>query len=98
MDDYLAIVTLAFGEIIKNVINVLYIAKDENGFHFAISDGNKICVKCEDGIWLINGAKGIAKIPHLSSFTAGVIMILVILFIVYNFGKFQNRPCSHGDP
>ena len=82
--DYLAIVTLAFGEIIKNVINVLYIAKDENGFHFAISDGNKIDLS-EDGIWLINGAKGIAKIPHLSSFTAGVIMILVILFIVYNF-------------
>ena len=68
--DYLAIVTLAFGEIIKNVINVLYIAKDENGFHFAISDGNKIELS-EDGIWLINGAKGIAKIPHLS--------------IVYNF-------------
>ena len=65
-------------------INVLYIAKDENGFHFAISDGNKIELS-EDGIWLINGAKGIAKIPHLSSFTAGVIMILVILFIVYNF-------------
>ena len=82
--DYLAIVTLAFGEIIKNVINVLYIAKDENGFHFAISDGNKIELS-EDGIWLINGAKGIAKIPHLSSFTASVIMILVILFIVYNF-------------
>ena len=82
--DYLAIVTLAFGEIIKNVINVLYIAKDENGFHFAISDGNKIELS-EDGIWVINGAKGIAKIPHLSSFTAGVIMILVILFIVYNF-------------
>ena len=82
--DYLAIVTLAFGDIIKNVINVLYIAKDENGFHFAISDGNKIELS-EDGIWLINGAKGIAKIPHLSSFTAGVIMILVILFIVYNF-------------
>ena len=47
------------GEIIKNVINVLYIAKDENGFHFAISDGNKIELS-EDGIWLINGAKGIA--------------------------------------
>ena len=27
--DYLAIVTLAFGEIIKNIINVLYIAKTE---------------------------------------------------------------------
>lgn len=31
--DYLAIVTLAFGEIIKNVINVLYVGKDENGLH-----------------------------------------------------------------
>lgn len=82
--DYLAIVTLAFGEIIKNVINVLYIAKDTDGFHFAISNGNAIKLS-DEGEWLINGAKGIAKIPHLSSFTAGVIMILVILFIVYNF-------------
>ena len=29
--DYLAIVTLAFGEIIKNLVNVLYIGKDSNG-------------------------------------------------------------------
>lgn len=32
--DYLAIVTLAFGEIIKNLINVLYVGKDGRGFHF----------------------------------------------------------------
>ena len=38
----------------------------------------------DEGEWLINGAKGIAKIPHLSSFTAGVIMILICLFIVYH--------------
>ncbi len=35
--DYLAIVTLAFGEIIKNLINVLYIGVDENGLHVATS-------------------------------------------------------------
>ena len=58
--DYLAIVTLAFGEIIKNVINVLYIAKDTDGFHFAISNGNAIKLS-DEGEWLINGAKGIAK-------------------------------------
>lgn len=81
--DYLAIVTLAFGEIIKNIINVLYIARDGEGFHFAISNGNAIKL-AEDGTWLINGAKGIAKIPHLSSFTAGIILILVALFVVYN--------------
>lgn len=81
--DYLAIVTLAFGEIIKNIINVLYIAKDVDGFHFAISNGNEIKLS-DEGIWLINGAKGITRIPHLSSFTAGVILILVALFVVYN--------------
>ena len=99
--DYLAIVTLAFGEIIKNLINILYVGFDENGlhvatkaanlniakggsgFHFAISNGNAIDL-ADDGVWLINGAKGIAKIPHLSSFTAGVILILISLFVVYN--------------
>lgn len=81
--DYLAIVTLAFGEIIKNIINVLYIAKDVDGFHFAISDGNAIKLS-EEGTWMINGAKGITRIPYLSSFTAGVIIILIALIVVYN--------------
>ena len=38
--DYLAIVTLAFGEIIKNLVNVLYIGKDSQGLHFSIKDVN----------------------------------------------------------
>ena len=33
--DYLAIVTLAFGEIIKNLLNALYLGIDENGLHWA---------------------------------------------------------------
>ncbi len=36
--DYLAIVTLAFGEIIKNLINVLYIGVDDKGLHVATKD------------------------------------------------------------
>ena len=79
--DYLAIVTLAFGEIIKNIINVLYIGKDGRGFHFSLSTPVELE---EDGLWLINGAKGIAKISRLSSFTIGVILILICLFVVYN--------------
>ena len=35
--DYLAIVTLAFGEIIKNVVNNIYLVKDVNGLHMALS-------------------------------------------------------------
>jgi branched-chain amino acid transport system permease protein len=81
--DYLAIVTLAFGEIIKNIINVLYVAEDGSGFHFAISNAENIDLD-DTGVWYINGAKGISKIPHLSSFTIGVIMIVITLLVVYN--------------
>jgi branched-chain amino acid transport system permease protein len=81
--DYLAIVTLAFGEIIKNIINVLYVAEDGSGFHFAISNAENIELD-ESGVWYINGAKGISKIPHLSSFTIGVVLIIIALLVVYN--------------
>lgn len=32
--DYLAIVTLAFGEIIKNIVTCMYVGVDEAGLHF----------------------------------------------------------------
>ena len=35
--DYLAIVTLAFGEIIKDIINCLLVGWDENGLHIALN-------------------------------------------------------------
>lgn len=35
--DYLAIVTLAFGEIMKNIVGNLYVGTDSQGFHMAIS-------------------------------------------------------------
>ena len=38
--DYLAIVTLAFGEIIKNLINILYVGVDDKGRHVATSAAN----------------------------------------------------------
>jgi len=40
--DYLAIVTLAFGEIIKNVMNILFIGKDSAGFHFSTKDSRSL--------------------------------------------------------
>ncbi len=81
--DYLAIVTLAFGEIIKNIVNVLYVAKDGNGFHFALSDANDMEL-LDDGKFIIDGAKGIAHIPHLSTFTIGVVLIILALLVVFN--------------
>lgn len=81
--DYLAIVTLAFGEIIKNIVNILFIGKDKNGFHFSTKD--MISLNMEpDGVVLVNGPQGITGTPKDSTFTIGVILILITLFIVLN--------------
>lgn len=80
--DYLAIVTLAFGEIIKNLINVLYIGFDENGLHVSIL--SQSFTLAEGGSMIISGPMGVSDVQKLSSFTAGVLLILVTLFIVLN--------------
>ncbi|MDY3250076.1 MAG: branched-chain amino acid ABC transporter permease [Candidatus Choladocola sp.] len=81
--DYLAIVTLAFGEIIKNVVNVFYIGMDSNGFHFSMKDQFSLNMEA-DGVVILNGPQGITGTPKDSTFIAGIILILITLFIVLN--------------
>ena len=81
--DYLAIVTLAFGEIIKNVINVLYVGRDSNGFHFSMKDFMSLNME-PDGKVLINGAQGITGTPNDSNFTIAAILLVLTLLIVLN--------------
>ncbi|MGN0483158.1 MAG: branched-chain amino acid ABC transporter permease [Lachnospiraceae bacterium] len=79
--DYLAIVTLAFGEIIKGIINVLYVGKDQSGLHIALLSDKHLKMD-ETGTMLIDGAKGITGTPHVSTFTIGMILLLLTLIIV----------------
>lgn len=84
--DYLAIVTLGFGEIIKNIINVLYIGKDSKGLHFSLADSLSLNLE-ENGEVIINGAQGITGTPKDSTFTIGVVLILITLAVVLNLVK-----------
>lgn len=80
--DYLAIVTLAFGEIIKSIFNNLYVGVDSHGFHFSLlSDKTNLA---EGGKLIISGPMGIGGIQKISTFTAGVLLVLVTLFVVFN--------------
>ncbi|MBP3470548.1 MAG: branched-chain amino acid ABC transporter permease [Lachnospiraceae bacterium] len=81
--DYLAIVTLAFGEIIKNVVNVIYLGKDANGLHISTKDTTSLAMET-DGVVIIKGPQGISGMPSDANFTIGVILILLTLFIVLN--------------
>jgi len=80
--DYLAIVTLAFGEIMKNLINNLYVGMDEKGFHAAISTSKMELA--EGGKLIISGPMGATGIQKLSTFTMGFVLILFTLFVVLN--------------
>lgn len=81
--DYLAIVTLAFGEIIKNIVNVMYLGFDESGLHFSLVE-QKFQLS-DTGTMIINGPIGVSGVAKISTFTSGVVLILVTLFFVLNF-------------
>ena len=81
--DYLAIVTLAFGEIIKNLINILYIGVDSRGLHF--STANEAALGLEPGgTAILKGPLGVTTNIKLASFTAGFILVLIALTVVLN--------------
>lgn len=86
--DYLAIVTLAFGEIIKNLINILYVGVDGHGIHVATTSAG---IKLEaGGKQILKGALGISGTATLYKdikdyfFPIGVVLVLLTLFIVQN--------------
>ena len=80
--DYLAIVTLAFGQIIKNIIMVLYVGVDEKGFHIAVSSDRLNLAA--DGTAIIKGPMGATGVTKLASFTVGFVLILITLLVVQN--------------
>lgn len=81
--DYLAIVTLAFGEIIKNIVNLLYIGLDEKGLHISIKSANALGLS-ENGRILVKGALGITGTPHDSNFIIGFVLLLITVFVSLN--------------
>lgn len=81
--DYLAIVTLAFGEIIRNVLNCLYVGVDSHGLHFSMKDALALGMD-ENGIAIINGPMGALGIQKISTFASAIILVLIVLFIIQN--------------
>ena len=81
--DYLAIVTLAFGEIIRNIFNVLYVGVDENGLHFSLQNEMALNL-AEGGKSILKGPMGFTTNVKLATFTAGFILVLITLTIALN--------------
>ena len=97
--DYLAIVTLAFGEIIKNLINVLYIGVDDKGLHVATSAAG--LHMDPGGKQILKGALGISGTATLYKdiknyfFLIGVILLLLTSVYCTEPCKLQKRTCYY---
>lgn len=76
--DYLAIVTLAFGEIIRNVLNCIYISIDGTALRFSFNKPDL------PGNLLFRGPTGATGVSRIATFTAGFILVLFTLFVVLN--------------
>ena len=80
--DYLAIVTLAFGEILKNVIGNLYVGLDDGGLRIALSEEG---VRLADGgRMILSGPLGATGVTKIASFPVGFALILLTLFVILN--------------
>lgn len=89
--DYLAIVTLAFGEIIKDLINCLIVGFDSKGLHIIFNPTGEKTVSDlgldAAGYAIIKGAQGATGTKTIASFTAGFVLIMVTLLIVLNLTR-----------
>ena len=83
--DYLAIVTLAFGEIIRSIFSNVYLGVKNGHLVFSMLE-NKLNLGDGDRI-IIEGAMGIRSIPKISTFTVGFALIMLCLIVIFNMAK-----------
>ena len=76
--DYLAIVTLAFGEIIRSVLNTLYFSVDGTALHLGFNNPNIA------GKIIYNGPAGAVGVDKIATFDMGFVLILFALFVILN--------------
>ncbi|MBO4915602.1 MAG: branched-chain amino acid ABC transporter permease, partial [Oscillospiraceae bacterium] len=84
--DYLAIVTLAFGEIIKELITCLLVGVDEKGLHIIFNYNGVKGVEdlrlSEKGQVIVKGAQGATGTQTIATFGAGMLLIFAVLIII----------------
>ena len=77
--DYLAIVTLAFGEIIRNILECLYVELDGGALRFSMFGSADV-----GGNFIISGPQGASVPSKLSTFGLGIGLVLFALIVIMN--------------
>lgn len=91
--DYLAIVTLGFGEIVRSIAENIFLISDKNGLHFGFIESPKNidnATKTE----ILRGPRGMSP-PRDTTIWIVVIVLLISLIILINFiDSRSGRACK----
>ena len=82
--DYLAIVTLAFGEIIKNILNIVYLGVDSEGLKVSIDGTSYNEMHLDGGKTIIKGAMGITGTSRDANFIIAFILLFITVMASLN--------------
>ena len=64
-------------------MNACYLGVDSHGLHFSLKDSASLNLEA-DGKVLINGAMGITGIKKASTFTIGIVLVIITLLVILN--------------
>lgn len=90
--DYLAIVTLGFGEIMKSLANNMYLSSDKNGLHFGFTKPpENIDAATEKQI--LKGAIGIQAPQDTDVWATTIVLLLTLLVLITFISSKSGRAC-----
>ena len=82
------LVTLAFCQIIMSLIGNCYLGFDSKGLHFSFIK-NEVSLEA-GGKMLLSGPIGASGTERISTFTVGIILVIITLIIIYNLMYSKN--------
>lgn len=83
--DYLAIVTLAFGEITYKLIQNCYLIKDKNGLHFSFAQPiSPQKYDMDSKVEILKGAMPVSDVPKTATLVSAVLLVVITVVVMYN--------------
>lgn len=91
--DYLAIVTLGFGEIMKSLANNIYLVMDNNGLHFGFTQAPELAENSEGAKELLRGPIGMAAPQDTNIWIVTVVLLICLAVLMMFIDSKSGRAC-----
>lgn len=91
--DYLAIVTLGFGEIMKSLANNLYLVMDDNGLHFGFTQAPVLAEDSGEVKELLRGPIGMSAPQDTNIWIVTVVLLICLAALMMFIDSKSGRAC-----